>query len=110
IAPNLALVDCQRQAEREARRARLGVWQGKPAVNAKQLERGGFALVQGQVARVERNRGGIWLELDGPLVLRVDAGQLGHFDPPGLMALAGRRVEARGWVVDRARGGAMKAG
>lgn len=107
IAPNAALNDCHGVAERSARRAGRGLWRRAPQQTPWQLRRGGFALVQGRVAKVERNRGGIWLELEGPLVLRVDLKHLRQFDAVALTRLVGRRVEARGWVIDRARGGGV---
>lgn len=110
VAPNLDLVDCQRAAERQARAARLGLWRKAPVQEAVALKRAGFALLQGRVERVERNGGGLWLELEGPLVLRIAPESLVHFDLRALQALSGRRVEVRGWVVDRARHGAVKPG
>ncbi|MDH4655092.1 thermonuclease family protein [Pseudomonas sp. JS3066] len=107
IAPNAALNNCHAAAERSARRAGRGLWRHAPQQTPWQLRRGGFALVQGRVARVERNRGGIWLELEGPLVLRVDLKHLRQFDAAALQQLVGRRVEARGWVIDRARNGGV---
>lgn len=107
--PASGLVDCQRQAERQARGGRLGLWRSSPVVAAQALERGGFALVRGRVERVQRNRGGLWLELQGPLVLRIEPKLLGYFDLAALQGLVGREVEARGWVVDRARRGGVNA-
>lgn len=103
IAPNTPLLECQREAERQAREAALGLWQRPAWRSPAALEHSGFALVQARVVRVERNRGGLWLELDGPLVLRVAPQELAHFDLPALQASAGRLIEARGWVVDRAQ-------
>lgn len=110
VLPNVALVDCQRAAEREARQAGRGLWRRPQLLSPAQLERGGFALVQGRVRKVERNRGGFWLGLDGPLVLQVPPKALARFDESALKRLAGRRVEARGWVVDRRQRGNLKAG
>lgn len=110
IAPNTALLDCQFAAERRARAARRGIWRRSAVLAAGQLRRSGFALVRGRVAAVERNRGGVWLELDGALVLRVEPQWLGDFDERTLRGLAGRVVEARGWVVERGRRGALKPG
>ncbi|WP_271409550.1 thermonuclease family protein [Pseudomonas sp. Q1-7] len=107
FAPNGALVDCLAVAEREARRAGRGVWRQSPYRTPWQLRQSGFALVGGTVTRVERNRGGIWLQLDGPLVLRVEPKRLGQFDVAALRGLVGRRVEARGWVIDRGRRGGV---
>ncbi len=110
IAPNTALVDCLRAAERLARQARKGVWRRSPVVEVDQLRRAGFAVLRGRVESLERNRGGVWLELDGPLVLRIEPQRLAQFDERALRRLAGREVEVRGWVVDRGRRGALKPG
>ncbi|WP_137886268.1 thermonuclease family protein [Pseudomonas sp. 2FE] len=110
VAPNVALVSCQQAAERAARAAQLGLWRKSPVQAPEQLGAGGFALIRGQVAKVERNRGGLWLELDDSLVLHIAQKWLGQFDLERLQGLAGRRVEARGWVIDRARRGGVKPG
>lgn len=106
IAPNVALVDCQHTAERQARAARRGLWKRVPVQRSNALKRSGFALLQGRVERVERNRGGLWLELEGSVVLRIKPEQLPQFDLPFVQSLVGRRVEARGWVLERSRRGA----
>lgn len=108
FAPDSGLVDCQQVAERQARSARLGVWRQTQVVTPATVQRGGFALVRGRVISVQRNRGGLWLELDGPLVLRVTPKLLRYFDVDALQRLDGRQVEVRGWVVDRARKGGVK--
>ena len=110
IAPNVALVECQQAAERLARQSRSGLWRRSPVQTPGQLNRGGFALVEGRVERVERNRGGVWLELGGSLVLRVPPQALEGFDMRRLHSLAGRQVEARGWVIDRSRRAGLKPG
>nr|WP_254797566.1 thermonuclease family protein [Pseudomonas aromaticivorans] len=110
MAPNTALVDCQFTAERAARAAGRGVWSQSPLLETSRLRRGGFALLRGRVARVERNRGGLWLELDGSLVLQVEAQALARFDERALRGLAGRTVVVRGWVVDRSRRGVLGPG
>lgn len=110
VAPNVALVDCQQAAERSARQARLGLWRHSPAKTAEQLRGGGFSLIQGRVVRVVRNRGGLWLELGDSLVLRVAPALLDGFDERQLRGLVGRRVEARGWLIDRSRRAGVKPG
>lgn len=104
FTPNDALVSCHAAAERAARRAGRGLWRRPPQRSAWQVGRSGFALVQGRVIRVERNQGGAWLQLDGPLVLRIERRRLRSFDARALDRLIGRRVEARGWVIDRGPG------
>ncbi|WP_090387705.1 thermonuclease family protein [Pseudomonas anguilliseptica] len=90
VAPNLALVQCQQAAE--------------------QLKSGGFALLQGQVERVERNGGGLWLEMGDSLVLHIAPRGLSNFDLRAVENLEGRQVEVRGWVIDRSRRGGLRAG
>lgn len=110
VAPNLALVACQQAAERRARETRTGLWQRSPVQAAKQIARGGFALVQGRVQRVERNGGGVWLEMEDALVLHIAPRAVDNFDLRAVQSLAGQQVEARGWVVDRAKRGGLRAG
>ena len=110
VSPNVALVDCQQAAEQAARKARRGLWRNSPVQSAARVDRGGFALVTGRVVSVLRNRAGIWIELPGPLVLRIAPAHVGQFDARQLSRLKGQRIEARGWVVDRAKRGGHKAG
>ncbi|WP_122315890.1 thermonuclease family protein [Pseudomonas cichorii] len=110
VAPNVALVDCQKDAELKARKAGLGVWRNSPVQPAGQIDKGGFALISAQVRDVQRNRGGIWIELQGSLVLRIAPELLAQFDSAQLESLQGRQIEARGWVVDRSRRGGLESG
>lgn len=88
---------------------RLGLWRQSPVQSAAQLTRSGFALVSGRVSKIERNRGGIWIELQGALVLRIAPDQVQQFDSALLTGLQGRVIEARGWVQDRSTRGAVKS-
>lgn len=77
---------------------------------AGQIQQSGFAVVSGRVSKVERNRGGIWIELQDSLVLRVAPNLVGQFDNALLKRLQGQDIEARGWVLDRSRRGGLKSG
>ncbi|NUT73784.1 thermonuclease family protein [Pseudomonas sp. C1C7] len=110
VPPNVDLVACQQAAERSARQAGLGVWRQSPVLKADQIDRAGFAVLSGRVSKVQRNRGGIWLELQGSVVLRVAPNVLNRFDANALQKLEGRQIEARGWVLDRSRRGGLKEG
>lgn len=101
LAPNTALAGCLFAAERRARAAGLGIWRRSPQLAPGQLRQGGFALVRGRINGVEHNRGGLWLALDGALVVQVEPQWLAAFDVRRLQALAGREVEVRGWLVER---------
>lgn len=100
IAPNTLLVDCHRAVEQRARLAGKGVWHQSPVISTERLRRGGFALVRARVDRLETNRGGVWLELGGSLVLQVPHEAVAAFSD-SLAELPGKQVEARGWVIDR---------
>jgi hypothetical protein len=110
VAPNIDLVSCQSAAERSARQAGLGLWRQSPVLKAEQISTSGFAVVSGRVSKVQRNRGGVWIELQDSLVLRVAPNVLGQFDGAALARLKGKQVEARGWIVDRSRRGGLQAG
>jgi hypothetical protein len=110
FAPATQWALCQQTAERSARDSKQGLWRQPQVLTPEQVDSGGFALIRGKVLRVERNRGGIWLEMGDSVVLQVRPKLFPHFDIEGMQALEGRQVEARGWVVDRARRGQLKAG
>ena len=110
VAPNVDLVQCQQAAERQARQAGLGIWKKSPVTRAEQIDAAGFALVRGRVDSVQRNRGGIWIEMQGAVVLHIAPDLQRNFDASMLKRLEGRTIEARGWVVDRSRRGAPKPG
>lgn len=110
VAPNVDLVACQQAAERTARQAGLGVWRQSPVLQAQQVSASGFAVISGRVSKVQRNRGGVWIELQNSVVLRVAPNLLGQFDVTALEKLNGKQIEARGWVLDRSRRGGLKDG
>lgn len=110
VAPNVDLVACQQAAESSARKAGLGLWRQSPVLKAEQIQRSGFAVISGRVSKVQRNRGGIWIELQDALVLRVAPNLVGQFDNARLQALKGKQIEARGWIVDRSRRGGLQSG
>ncbi len=110
VAPNVALVSCQQAAERIARQGRLALWRNSPVQAAQQVNKGGFAVVAGQVIDVQQNGGGLWIELQGELVLRIAPDLLQQFDVAAVRRIKGRQIEARGWIIDRARGGGLASG
>ena len=110
FAPVTGLVACQQAAERSARKSGSGLWREPAWRKPEQVVSGGFALIRGKVLRVERNRGGIWLEMGNSLVLQVKPKLFPQFDIESLQELAGLSIEARGWVVDRSRRGQIKPG
>jgi endonuclease YncB( thermonuclease family) len=110
VAPNVDLVACQQAAERSARQAGLGLWRQSPVLKAEQITTSGFAVLSGRVSKVQRNSGGVWIELQDSVVLRVAPNLLARFDVNSLESLKGKQIEARGWVLDRSRKGGLKEG
>lgn len=98
IPPNLLLLNCQLQQEKHARMQRLGVWRDNPVRAASQVSAGGFQLVRGRIEKISRTASHVWMDLDGPLTLRLPIGLVGSEDVAGWK---GRQLEVRGWVIDR---------
>ena len=69
----------------------------------------GEAIGEAMLARVARNRGWTWLELDGGLALRIRPQHQARFRALDLDSVSGRTVEARGWVLERMRPGPGQA-
>ncbi|MDH0649960.1 thermonuclease family protein [Pseudomonas sp. GD03858] len=110
VAPNVDLAACQQQAEQQARKARAGIWRQSPVQRTQDLRQSGFAVIGGKINGIERNRGGVWLELDDAVVLQIPARLQRNFPASFFANLKGRQVEARGWVLDRSRKGGLKPG
>lgn len=118
VPPNITLADCLAAREQEARSAAVGLWEAGvwPAKPVEQMSEAntGYQRLQGRVTDVSVAGGSLWLELDGPLVLRISQADLEHF-PPGFKARAlsdwvGRQLEVRGWVIDRSDSRAARRG
>ena len=103
IPPNDALSQCHALAEQGARFAQAGLWKGFKATSAAKVKQSGFQVISGTLLKVEVNSGGLWLTLQGGVVLHVAQGSQPDFSVERLHNLRGRVVEARGWVVERGR-------
>ena len=101
IAPNVALADCLAQAEGQARQQRVGLWKNAVFVSPQQLNRSGFTLLQGRIQRVQRNRGGVWLELDHSVSVNIAPNALQYFQDVKFEQWQGRTLKTRGWVSER---------
>jgi micrococcal nuclease len=104
IPPNLGLNECLHAEENIARNKRLGIWsdpywQAKPAAELT-LEDTGFKRIKGRVVNV-RMAQSIWLELDGPLVIKITPSDKENFPGEQWQAWKGKQVEVRGWVTER---------
>lgn len=101
MLPNLALWRCQQAAEVQARQLGLALWSADPVTPARALDSGGFALVRGKITSIERAGEQLWIELDGPLVLRLRDADREHFDGLHSEVWHGRDIEVRGWIIER---------
>ena len=102
VPPNLAFLDCYWQVDGEARSRHQGLWQEPyfQPLKAAALKGGeqGFHLLRGRVQRVGESRKAYWLDLDGPVTVRIDKRDLDHFSNKDFKNLIGHEVEARGWL------------
>jgi len=104
IPPNLSLNACLHDQEAIARNKGLGVWnhagwQAIPASNLT-LKDTGFKRVSGQVINVRKAQS-IWLELDGPLTIKITPTDLKNFPRQDWQSWKGKKVEVRGWVTEQ---------
>ncbi|MNQ56442.1 hypothetical protein D3C85_705640 [compost metagenome] len=103
VPANVDLISCRQAAERVARQTGLGPWRQSPVLKAEQITAYGFAVVSGRVSRGQCNRGGVWIELQSSVVLRVAPNQFNPFDLPTLKRRQGKRIEARSRESDHSR-------
>lgn len=118
VPPNLALAECLKKQEDRAREQNLGVWGDTfwQPLSASKLTPGkaGFQLLQGKIVKVSI-AGDVWLELDGPVVLKISRDERQYFeDSQGAREQwtqwQGRRLEVGGWLVDRSGSRAAERG
>lgn len=105
VPPNTWNYDCYLAVERRAREKGLGIW-SLPRYRPHRVEelppiKAGFRLVEGVVEQVVEGRNSVWLELVGPVALRISHQDRENFPDWNMGALVGRRVVARGWPVRR---------
>ncbi len=101
IPPNLWQNECYFSHERKAREAKRGVWSDNSLMKQSTgLKSGdeGFALLRGRVEKLAESRNSLWLELEGEAELQIPRRELHYFDGMALERLAGKVIEARGWL------------
>lgn len=105
VPPNEWASDCYAGVESEARGRRAGLWslsRYQPiSAQALPADTRGYALVLGNVVRVGRSSGAIWLNLAPRVALRIPRADLPNFRSYDPSALLGRKLLARGWVQKR---------
>jgi endonuclease YncB( thermonuclease family) len=99
IPPNDRFSTCYLQAEADARLEGLGLWT-LPPLKASRLPPGreGFERIAGRVEAVRHAKRATWIDLQGPLTLRIVNEDLHRFDRAVLAALPGSQIQVRGWL------------
>jgi endonuclease YncB( thermonuclease family) len=108
VPPNTWAQDCYQAREDSARAARRGLW---ALVDYRPLDgrslppaTRGFRLVRGRITEIRHSRHSVWLDLEGPLVIKVARSDLINFEPGFPEDLLDRRIETRGWIRKDDRG------
>lgn len=113
VPPNATSAECLRQQESKARFADKGVWRENywraRNVAGLSLKDNGFLRVRGRVTKITEGRD-VWLELDGPLVLKIAASDKSRFDRHQWRDWRGKTLEVTGWVVNRSSAETKKKG
>jgi len=99
VPPNLNFQECYQQAEQVARQKQRGLWSTNrlSIKHLPQLTRG-FHLVRGKILRLGHSKKSVWLNLDGPLSVRIARKDLSHFSHLDFEQLANSTVVVRGWI------------
>lgn len=115
VPPDLHLASCLQALAEDARQAGRGLWQDAywqalPSTRLKNADEA-FRLVCGRVSKVSRT-GGLWVELDGELVLRIADHDFPYFagsafDTDQAESWVGRYIEASGWLRNRSHNKAL---
>ena len=99
VPPNDRFQRCYAAAAADAKSHIRGLWSVPPVeATALRPDAEGFMRLVGRVQKVRFGRRAIWIDLAGPLKLRIAAEDQGRFDPAYLSGLTGARVEVLGWV------------
>jgi len=102
VPPNTWGESCYRKFEDAARQAHRGLW----GLAAYEVTPGGtlspdtrgFRLISGSVTEIRYSPRAVWIDINGPLVIRVAREDLVNFSPEFPENLSGREIEVRGWV------------
>jgi len=108
VPPNTWAQDCYQAFENAARTAGRGLWalpayQSQDSTGLSPADRG-FRIVFGQVTEIRPARHSLWVDLAGPLVVRIARKDMTNFSAGYLDSLPGKTVEVRGWLKEDKRG------
>lgn len=102
VPPNLRLLSCYWREDAAARARHEGLWRApyfRP-LEARDMDgrEQGFHLLRGRVKRVGESRKSWWLDLDGPVSVRIAKHDAKYFPDVRFRRLKGHRIEVRGWL------------
>jgi endonuclease YncB( thermonuclease family) len=102
VPPNTWTRACYAAIETTARQEQRGLW-ALPDYQvidgtALHADTRGFRIVRGRINDIRESRHGTWLDLEGPLVIRVNRKDLVNFKPGFPETLEGKTIEVRGWI------------
>ena len=108
IPPNVQLLDCYQNAEREAQKQKRGIWGHaySHAIDVASLKKSvrGFHRVGGTVDRIGESRSSFWLNLNSKsgakFALRILKKDLPYFAKYHPKDLINRQLIARGWIYE----------
>jgi endonuclease YncB( thermonuclease family) len=102
VPPNTWGKDCYQRYENDARIDARGLWSlanyQVQEARTLPLDTRGYRIIRGQVSAVRHSRNSVWVDIEGPLVVRIARRDLDNFEPHYPGSLAGQTVEIRGWV------------
>ena len=98
--PNTRFSACYMQQERQARCARVGLWEKTTLLPARDINEKdiGFQLVRGKLNKISINNKGIWLILDNRLTVGIRPDHQPLFDIDDIHELLDNNVVVRGWL------------
>ncbi len=105
VPPNTWSVQCYLEIEDWARKTGIGLW-NTPAFRTHQSANlthrtRGYRIVRGRIENVTTGRDAIHIDLEGPLVVRINRDDMDIFPNISRELLAGSLVETRGWIKHR---------
>jgi len=105
VPPNTWNFECYQRVEQRARKQRKGIW-ALPAFQPRSVhtltpEDGGLRIVQGRVRSVVKSRKNIWLNIGDDFGVRIPLNKQQYFTRYDLLSFKGKRLEVRGWLVQR---------
>ena len=110
IAPNDWSEACYQTLEQSVRKRKVGVW-GHPHYSVKRAEstglKSGFGVLSGEIERIVRTNKIVWIDLKGVVTLKVSQHHWEKFERAAKRLAVGRKIEVRGLLIDRKKGGKL---